>query len=1125
MEKGGGLDYSADYREKSELSTIIKTLDALPIAGCVAINDQDMMIVHANSDFYKLLGYSLQEVQYKFGMRLSAVLSDATQFAQLTANKTLAGEHKYLHSSGQQYWIRSYAQLLDIDGARYVLLFFGDITLQKKYELETLKLTDGAYQISGMANLEIFLYNMKTCFAEKYSAGPLLEQVSTLSQERSGSFANAVLERQILDPVDEASFCAAFSNISKGIPVDIELRLRSAGDQKRWIRLCLSVLQTKDAPQMAIGFLQDITDQKQTLLRYLNETQCAQAMLSDKISYAQVNISEDKWLFSGGLWKIYNEIRDKITYSELTVSFINKVVHPDDRKHYLELVKKENLINALDNGINRLGCQFRRIVEQNQMVWMEITIFLYRNASDKSVQSLLYLENIDKIKRLEFRAAHNTSAEMAQISHSDAQISVSSENMAFDHFMSEQGEITYLVNPDTYELILGNDALYNRVGMTREQCAGKTCYEVMQQRETPCPFCCKANWNTDKFCVWRNQNLVLEQEFLIKNKLVNWQGKQVMLAIAVDISNNKSVQDSLDNSAVESHMVVSGIQRMIEAPDLHVAMQNAQEAIAYFFGADAVQIWQQREKDANFSRTYEWTRQPDTLEDAAAPEILQVVNAWLKSKAWNQSIIIESQESMLMHSYDMFELMKRSKLHNQLWIPLRDSESLLGVLVIANVTANFQNTTFMESFGVLMLGELRRRALIESTLYASEHDELTGVLNRSSFDRFLVQFNGDLVHSLGVVVSDINDMKGINKRRGVHVGDQYICAFAAYIKSVFPADKIFRMNGDEFLIAVTNMEESELRSRVQVLDSLLQEETRFSVAFGSVWDNVEKSLDELISQATASVKLEKRRYYDLLLDARDQDRHDMLRELIEQIELRRFEIFLQPKIDLHSGKLIGAEALIRYRHPKHGIIPPGQFIDLLEKNNFIRYIDLFVLEEVCRITTNWISQGIECPVISFNYSRLTLLERNILSSTQAICNKYGAPHDKLEVEITESVAEMGKSLLSQVVREICGAGFSVALDDFGTKYTNLSILTDLQFNMLKIDKSLVHSVTERKDKQIVLKNVVHMCEELGIHVIAEGVETEEQAQTLRLLGCKNAQGYLYGKPMTVAEFEHTYFDL
>lgn len=485
-------------------------------------------------------------------------------------------------------------------------------------------------------------------------------------------------------------------------------------------------------------------------------------------------------------------------------------------------------------------------------------------------------------------------------------------------------------------------------------------------------------------------------------------------------------------------------------------------------------------------------------------------------------MLIESPEAMLCSSYDMYQYMKDNGIINQRWVQLKEGEQELGCIEVENISSNFQNVSFLESFTVFVAVEVEKRKLMESIVYSNQHDDMTDLLSRNSFEQYVEKYRPDHVTQMGVMVANFDNLKGINSNNGFVAGNYCLKQFADMMKAVFPCAAVFRLNGDEFLVIAANIDRMVLENNIQRLKALVEKNGSFTVSIGYSWDDVEKDLAVLIEQSTAAMKVDKKRHYDSNPDSVDTGRRAMLSGLMTSLQNREFEVFLQPKVELAEGKVVGAEALIRYRHKDTGIITPDKFIDILEKNNLIRYIDLFVFEEVCRILEAWKKAGMRLPVISLNFSRLTLLERDILSSMEKIINRYDVSRKYIEIEITESVANMGKSILYQAARELYEAGFNISLDDFGTSYTNISILADIDFNVLKLDKSLIGTLVDQDNNQIILKNIIYMCKELGIDVIAEGVETLDQEEVLRNLKCKLGQGYLYGKPMPVDEFNDRY---
>lgn len=1284
---------SADREENPpSLEDFCQVLSTLPCACYLISPNSDLTVEYANAAFYQLLDCPKEELHSRYGNRLAA-LASADSLAPLlifTRSEGMDGGMSFdmrVRRGEEIYWLRTQIHYLEFESRRLLSCVSYDVSAQRALKEELGRYRNTIARITTLTRNEIFEYDPRTKRAVVHSAFSLLNQVSEEEQKRYGGFAAALLAKGMVDEKYVPIFEDTFQNTSRGTLSSCELRMRPGEDKPYiWVRLSLD---SRGEGEQAVGLLQDITQNREASLRYLTETQFFQAMLTEKDAYAQVDVTMDKITRIGGMWNLYNEIIDRITYSQLIEEFIFKVVHPQDRRHYLELMQSQNFVQSLENGIDRLSCQFRRIVEQNKMTWMELGVHLFRDLSTQHVLALLYIKNIDEQKRRELRELHegqqlhNTTTVLtpvvaeqyirrclseavaadrfallivsvdggealaarnsAQLAHyllqllrredivctqengdyllflqhpgeqqnvekilsrlsellatqleypftcscgityfagetefdailHQAALALSAargvgnsthrfytpemgsaaapvllaerapalpptlvlptrpeaqdstqEDGAFEALLGVQGDIAYLVDTYTYELVLGNAAFYGRLGLTKSQCVGAKCYELMQNRESPCPFCGRANWSRDKFYLWRNQNAHLEQEFLIKNKLVTWNGQEVLLAIAVDISNNKSIVDSLETQALESHTILIGIQRMTEAPDRMQVMNRALENFAYFFRADAAQFWELSAEN-DYSCTAEWKRSPEFLKDPRGRALAHTVNAWMRSREWIHPLDVESPESMLVHSYEMYQLMQESSIHNQRWIPLWNKRELLGVIVLANISSNYQNISFTQSFTGYIASEWDRRALMEELLYANSHDELTNLLSRSSYEQYLHSYDPDKLQSIGVLTADINDLKGINRRQNYQTGDLCIKQFATMLLSLFPEGSGFRINGDEFLVVFPNVTWAEMAAKEEELAALVAKENLFTVSTGMAWDNIEKELRLLIDQATQACKVNKKRYYDALENApQDNRRSTMLQEVMEGIAERRYLIYLQPKVDMSTGDLIGAEALIRYRDPVQGLIPPAQFIDQLERNNFIRYIDLFVFEEVCRLLTQWQGAGLPCPTVSLNFSRLTLLEHGIRASVETIHRRYpNAPREKLEIEVTESMADMGKSVLFQAARELNLVGYPISLDDFGTKYTNLSILTELDFDMLKVDKSLISALSKQWENRIVLKNVIAMCQDLGIHVIAEGVETKEQEEILLSLGCRYAQGYLYGKPLPVEEFVERY---
>ena len=231
----------------------------------------------------------------------------------------------------------------------------------------------------------------------------------------------------------------------------------------------------------------------------------------------------------------------------------------------------------------------------------------------------------------------------------------------------------------------------------------------------------------------------------------------------------------------------------------------------------------------------------------------------------------------------------------------------------------------------------------------------------------------------------------------------------------------------------------------------------------------------------------------------------------------RIELFLQPKCNIRTGKIVGAEALARWRHPERGIVAPGEFIPLIERNGLVRSLDLRVWEKTAAWIRGLIDEGVQPVPVSVNVSRADIYLVDVAAELHALVERYGIEPSLIEVEITESAYSERPDRIVAAFDELAERGFTVLMDDFGSGYSSLNMLKDINVDVLKIDMRFLDR-DDRRSKDI-MESVIRMARWLDLPVIAEGVETREQVNFLLDVGCSYAQGYYYARPMEAAAFE------
>lgn len=260
--------------------------------------------------------------------------------------------------------------------------------------------------------------------------------------------------------------------------------------------------------------------------------------------------------------------------------------------------------------------------------------------------------------------------------------------------------------------------------------------------------------------------------------------------------------------------------------------------------------------------------------------------------------------------------------------------------------------------------------------------------------------------------------------------------------------------------------------------------------------------------------------YILKFVNRKNSKNSIEKSLNKALEKGEFEIYLQPKYNSESDSIVGAEALARWNNRNDGIVSPEVFIPILEKNKNIVKLDMYMFEEACKIISRWSKNNVSLVPISINISKITMSENdNFVIDLKNIIKKYDIDTRFLEIELTERIMFRETNKIVSIIKEIKKIGIKVSLDDFGAGYSSLNILKNIPIDIIKLDKLFLDKRDISEKGKIVIKNIINMANELGLEVVAEGVEFLEQSQFLKSVGCEVVQGYLYGKPMTIGEFE------
>ncbi|WP_445941090.1 putative bifunctional diguanylate cyclase/phosphodiesterase [Pseudomonas sp.] len=429
-----------------------------------------------------------------------------------------------------------------------------------------------------------------------------------------------------------------------------------------------------------------------------------------------------------------------------------------------------------------------------------------------------------------------------------------------------------------------------------------------------------------------------------------------------------------------------------------------------------------------------------------------------------------------------------------------------------------------------------RREAENSLLRMAQYDFLTGLPNRQQLQQQLDQIledAGRLNRRVAVLCVGLDDFKGINEQFSYQTGDQLLLALSDRLRSHSGRlGALARLGGDQFALVQADIEQpyeaAELaQSVLDDLDNpfmLDQQQVRLRATIGiTLFPEDGDSTEKLLQKAEQTMTLAKSRsrnryqFYIASVDSEMRRRRELEKDLRDALSLNQLHLVYQPQVDYRDHSVVGVEALLRWQHPQHGLVPPDLFIPLAEQNGTIIPIGEWILDQTCRQLREWHDQGFSELRMAVNLSTVQLHHAELPRVVNNLMQVYRLPLRSLELEVTETGLMEDINTAAQHLLSLRRSGALIAIDDFGTGYSSLSYLKSLPLDKIKIDKSFVQDLLEDEDDATIVRAIIQLGKSLGMQVIAEGVETVEQEAYIMAQGCNEGQGYLYSKPLPARE--------
>ena len=606
-----------------------------------------------------------------------------------------------------------------------------------------------------------------------------------------------------------------------------------------------------------------------------------------------------------------------------------------------------------------------------------------------------------------------------------------------------------------------------------------------------------------------------------------------------------------ENAAqIELQKLISGISydfARIDKTNLEETINRMLEKIGSYFGADRTYVFLVDSSSNSIQLCYEWCGPGITPElGLVEPVPVNGFDNLFERMSDHHTVYSEDvlKQSTLYQSYLAgSKILLNKDIISLLSTPIESTDKQHGFLGMATYKTPLKLTDIhleiLETFSNLIADKLVMAKADKDMEYLAYYDQLTGLPNRTLFkDRlnqaiYLAERTGKY---LGIIFLDLDSFKAVNDTLGHSGGDALLQDVAEKLRSnLRKSDTVARFGGDEFLLLINNITEcsmikniaSNIMKQFTSPFKLSGQEYYVTACAGiAVYPIDGEDCDTLIKNADIAMYRAKdcgvNQYALCTPEMKEEVLKNMLltNSLYRALDRGELSIEYQPQIRLDTGRICGTEALLRWTHPKLGKISPEVFIPLAEKNGLINSIGEWVLKTACAQNKKWHESGCDRCRIAVNVSTVQLRSPRLVETIKAVLYETGLEAEHLELEVTESAAISESHALNEIIRQLKVLGISISIDDFGTEYSSLKHLKELPVDRIKIDMQFIQGLMENEKDQAITLTIINLAKNLGLKVIAEGVETEEQMKFLLKNRCDEIQGYYYYKPMPPDELEY-----
>ena len=676
-----------------------------------------------------------------------------------------------------------------------------------------------------------------------------------------------------------------------------------------------------------------------------------------------------------------------------------------------------------------------------------------------------------------------------------------------------------IVEPVQKKILYMNEAGREALGVSLEDVQQLCCYQLFKGCDKECEICALHANHAQVLSDYESSGLkkyIPDGKFILQSRHTMWNGTSAREISFIDINDAEHVERCMEAEMQSQETFAKCWSLIMESNFGDTEYEKILRVLTDYYNADCSTIV--TKNGGKYTEIFEYHK--NTAQDVA-----DGLRASLDQKMFDKcEVLLDAEDYMrprhiqkkLLEHPELAAELEKKFVHNTIGIALRKFGELIGILMVINPRSNQTDLVMLSQLGVFFGTDLVRKLLTDNKTYEEDHDVLTRLWSREFFNNdWMIDYYPIFKDGMGVFTADIYRLKDINKQLGYQTGNKRIVALADMLRQVFTGYSMFRYDDDQVIAICHNVDQRQFQKMVDYAKELIGE-MDFEISYGYSWKQ-EPTIPDAINEAESYLAIH-RAYLEKENAAAKKLAMKMENDILKEIKEGNFRMFLQPKVNIHTKKTVGAEALIRLYHAEKGFISPAKFIPVLEQQNEVHLVDLFILGRAFRFQKEARDAGKEVVPISVNFSKNTLMYPKLMDYIMEQCNLYGMPDKMIRIEITETISNMDHMEVNNIARELHALGFSISMDDFGTQYSNMAVLTQFDFDTVKIDRSMILNIVHDEKNKLILKHTIAMLKELGMEIVIEGVETEEQVNVLAELGCDTVQGFFFGRPEAEEQF-------